>query len=227
VHGLDLRIYTATRARFTDPFGPPQLMPGINPTGLAYQFAPSVTLDGLSFYLNQADNGSDVILVSTRAKRSLPFGPPSILATVNMPGLNSANPMVTPDGSAIYFYVVGPQVPIAGMYTSSKDDAGAFSTPTPVSAINKGGEANNLTVSANQLTVLFSSPRGEDAGHDDDIWISQRTSTANDWAPPSRVANVNSAATDNPTWISGDGCRLYLQSNRLGVFALFLATRPN
>ena len=224
-----LRIYSATRAHSTDSFGPAALVDGINPGGVASEYAPSVTEDGLSFYMNQYEptQTPHVIFVSTRASRSLPFGAPALLSSVVLPGYSEANPIVTPDGSALYFFVQDGSGGSPHLYSSSRDTSGTLSTPTLITEL-AAGNAGNLAVSADQLTILFSTTRGDPAGANWDIWVSHRANIADPWGSPTSLpANVNSAGADAPTWISGDGCRLYLQSNRSGGrYGLYLATRP-
>ena len=47
-----------------------------------------------------------------------------------------------------------------------------------------------------------------------DIWQTQRASINGAWGPPTEVKGVNSTKNDVATWLSPDGCRLYLISDR-------------
>jgi hypothetical protein len=44
------------------------------------------------------------------------------------------------------------------------------------------------------------------------------------------VLNVNSPMNDEPSWVSNDGCRPYIQSSRtagaVGMQDIYVATRP-
>ena len=47
------------------------------------------------------------------------------------------------------------------------------------------------------------------------------------WDPPTNLSEVNSSQSEQPTWLSANGCRLYLQSDRAtGDYNLYVATRP-
>jgi len=39
------------------------------------------------------------------------------------------------------------------------------------------------------------------------------------------VENVNSAGDDGPSWLSPDGCRMYISSDRAGTNDVFVAQR--
>lgn len=81
------------------------------------------------------------------------------------------------------------------------------------------------------LALYYLSMRTDDGGiGDGEIWVSTRASLDRAFTEPTKLAGVNSPYFDVPSWISPDGCRLYLHSDREhpGIFApsdAFLATR--
>jgi hypothetical protein len=223
-----LRIWSATRAHFIDSFGTPA---PVYPGSVMAQYAPSVTEDGLSMYMNVYNSsvGNSEIYVSTRSGPLMPYGAANLVSSFDA-GADYANPMITPDGSTLYFFVPTTKntIPTRGfIYTSSRGADGGFGLPEGIDEINGGGDAENLAVSADQRILVFSTVRSDTSKQNLDIWISSRAKASDAWGPPASLpANINSPAAEAPTWISGDGCRLYFQSNRTGNNALYLATRP-
>ncbi len=55
--------------------------------------------------------------------------------------------------------------------------------------------------------------------------VLSRASVADPFGAPVLVANINSAVDDGPSFISLDGCRLYISSVRNGNNDTFVATR--
>jgi hypothetical protein len=85
-------------------------------------------------------------------------------------------------------------------------------------------------LTADGLTMYFSSMRttgGAQGGAD--IWTATRTATSQPFGTPTRVAELNTAQNESPTWISDDGCEIYLQSNRpnnVGTQDIWVAVKP-
>ena len=83
-------------------------------------------------------------------------------------------------------------------------------------------------VTDDELTVYFGSDRpGGNGGLD--IRVAHRTTTADGFGVPTLDATLSSASNDYPLWISADGCRFLLSSNRpggVGGIDIYMATRP-
>ena len=56
--------------------------------------------------------------------------------------------------------------------------------------------------------------------------MAKRSSKAAPFGTPEQLRNVNSDGLDAPGHISADGCTLYMASNRLGTFDIYVARRP-
>jgi hypothetical protein len=57
------------------------------------------------------------------------------------------------------------------------------------------------------------------------IYVATRPTTATAFGAPTIVPNVNTDADDGPSWISPNGCRLYLSSDVAGTNDIYVATR--
>jgi Tol biopolymer transport system component len=83
-------------------------------------------------------------------------------------------------------------------------------------------------ISKNGLALYFTSSRAAPKGGTN-IWVATRPSRNDAFTTPVIVANVNSDGNEYPGFISGDGCRLYLSSERpggLGNHDIYVATKP-
>jgi sarcosine oxidase delta subunit len=49
--------------------------------------------------------------------------------------------------------------------------------------------------------------------------------TSNAFGPPEPVDELNTNGVDHATWLSPDGCRIYMRSDRNGTDDVFVATR--
>jgi hypothetical protein len=71
--------------------------------------------------------------------------------------------------------------------------------------------------SADGRWLYFASSRaGGGAKGELDIWVAHRVDLASPFGAPVNVAELNTASADRPSWISSDGCRMYLTSTREG-----------
>ncbi len=83
-------------------------------------------------------------------------------------------------------------------------------------------------VSDDGNTLYFASDRPGGQGAKD-IFVATWNSTAKKFQNPIVVQELNSTGFDKPTWLSPDGCVIYLSSTRtggLGQSDLYMATRP-
>lgn len=227
-----LLVYTASRESATDDFGAPAALAAINPGYAQSQCAPSITADGLSLFLDQIDGQFAGIYVATRQSPDASLGLPT--AVPAFPGGQFfGDPIVTPDGTSLYLYMNDSSGTVH-VAASQRGEDGGFSPPAIISELAIGGDGVNPAVSPDQLTLYFASSRGGDDGgsQDMDIWVSTRSNVGQAWGAPVSVPNVNSTSGDFPTWVSADGCRLYIESGRPSPdvnnsIQLYLASRPH
>jgi hypothetical protein len=94
-----------------------------------------------------------------------------------------------------------------------------------VGELDSDGTAQGVAVSKDGLTIFFGSMRTGGAGKLD-VWTAHRSSRSEKFGAPAVVPPVNSALIDRPAFISADGGRLYLGSERGGAGDLYVATKP-
>ena len=92
----------------------------------------------------------------------------------------------------------------------------------PGSLINGADDESFPVVTPDELTLYFSSNRANGAGLQD-IYVARRASVSDNFGAPVNLAELNTGTNDFPTWISDDGCVLYLMSGTM--YDIYYATR--
>jgi hypothetical protein len=106
-----------------------------------------------------------------------------------------------------------------------------FGNITVVSELSPdGGEAEDPTLTSDQLEIFFLSTRNGGPGHGD-VWFATRASAGLAWSAPSVVPNVNTAYHEKGPAIAADGLSLWVGSDRgstgSGPIEIFVATRAS
>jgi WD40-like Beta Propeller Repeat len=222
-----INIYTTTRTDVLVPFGGVKLVDNVN-VPMSLNMDPTATANGLTliyrYRMGRTDSGIDQLFAAERADAASAFSNGTPVANVNVGGFNNVQPYVMPDGSALYF---------------SSDRAGdfdiyravrvgdTFGLPVAISELNAtGANEGDPLLTADELTIYFSSSRSAGLGRAD-IWMAQRADKGLMFGPPIDLMEINSAAMDAPTWLSPDGCRLYMSSERGDAGNdIYVALRP-
>jgi hypothetical protein len=201
--GAQADNFLATRSSRSEPFGTPISMPNLNTPALE-DYA-SATGDGLTLYFESTRQGYFSLFSSTRASLTASFPSPTGLARFHMG--DEGAPYVTPDGGALYFH--GRRTNnLLGIYRAQKTATG-FAAAQVLSVSAKYEEANPV-VSPDELTIYFR--RTGDASAPDGVWMATRSSVTEAFGPAVSLLSLNIPNSQGaPTWISPDGCRLYLQ----------------
>jgi hypothetical protein len=214
-------LFTATRPTTTSAFG--------TTTTLALDTAstendPTVTGDVLTLYFSSdraGSNGLD-IWAATRGSLTSDFVAQSPLASPINSDQDDSQAYVMPDGFTLYF--ASTRNSSSELFRATRTGATPFTLDMMAfpSTINDFNDSEDPVVTLDELTLFFSSARTGNT----DVFVATRASTSVPFGTPTALSSVNSVATDHPTWISDDGCRLYIDSDRDGSRDIFVATRP-
>lgn len=90
------------------------------------------------------------------------------------------------------------------------DAAQAFGPPVLLAGINDGGEDVDLTLSPDELELLFVSGRGGNQ----DVWRARRTSIGAAWSAPMLASELASASVETDPELSADGLTVLFSSQR-------------
>ena len=206
-----------------DPFGPPALLTLTGNDSAHINTHPTVTPDQLTLlFQSNIDEPQFDIFAATRASVTTPFASPQIVTSLSLAANYDTHPYFTSDGSELWFASNRSSTSFDLWHASYTN--GTFGTPAAETELDTPlGDEEHPVLSADKLTIYFGVDAAGDGGTKDwDIVAAKRTSAAVAFGAPLPVAELNSAQSDYPAWISPDSCRFYLTRNG----ALLRATRP-
>lgn len=222
--GAHWYIESTSRAKTTDPFGPLVWTAANQPYN---QYRPALSPDGLTMFFGFNNFVITRLWFATRSSTLADFSNPTALSGVASSNGNDdeESPFNTADGQELWF-VSNRTGGLGGLdvYVAEKSGQG-FANPTAVASINSTDDEYDPVLSADGLTIYFSSKRPGGVGGSD-IWWSHRVSTSDSFPAPTVAAGVNSAADDGVGWLSPDECRMYLHTRRASAsWQVYVAER--
>ncbi len=152
-------------------------------------------------------------------KADFAFGTPTNLGSTVNSSATDAGPSISADGLSLFFISNRPGgCGNDDLYVSTRattDDP--WGAPINLgSTVNRSGNDGYPSISADGLTLYFSSPRPGGLGNGD-IWVTTRETKDAPWGPPVHLRPpVNSAHIELSQSISADGLSLYFSSDRPG-----------
>jgi len=222
----DRDIYVASRTKRTDPFGPPVRVDDL--ATVKADSAPMLTPDGRSLYFESSRGGSleHAIWVATRTETG------RFTDIKRLTSLDSAeeerSPFFSLADDALWFASdrLSPNERMA-IYRAKRNGEN-FDTPELVEELFTPDSYWCPVLSADGLTIYWASNRVDGGAKGaSDIWRARRNTTSGRFGPPENVSEINTPFDEIPTWLSPDGCRLYLQ-RRSGTapYSIYVAEKP-
>jgi hypothetical protein len=212
-------IFTASRAKRTDPFGKLTVLAKVSsPSVPENEQGAAVTDDGNTLYAFSNRTGTDRIYVATRTVSTTDFGTLAPVSNIPSGAAKDSLPWISGDGNTMYFVSNRDN---AANWIYRTDRVGVnFDTPKQVTELASGSGEGFPVLSADQRVIYFASLRtGDGVLGGNDIWMAARPSNPGTFVDLKPVTKINSNELDVPLWISPDNCRLYLASGRAGVGA--------
>jgi Tol biopolymer transport system component len=219
-------IYTATRANVNDPFGNFKRVDKLS-TG-ADELAVSVVGSGNRLYLSRATANGPRMFYADIADTGIGD---AVLLNFRTPDAGSAedtSPAVRADGTLLYFASIGPSTRAYDLVKVSLPFSSS-SPILPISELNTEFGEGSPVLSADEKRIYFSSNR---TANSQDVWTASRTNTADPFTKIEKELSLSSTEEDYPTWLSQDGCVMYLTrtiANADGAaksYRIYVAKRP-
>ncbi len=212
-------LYMATRASPTDAFGTPELLGPIN--SVNSELWPTLSPNAL-LMLFDSNRGTNTfhVYITKRTATDQPFGPPA--ASVALAD-GDGEPMLANAGTLYFSSSTRTGLGAGDIWRVDIDSTGATGTPAAVIGdINGSGDERAPAVTADERVMAFA--RGSD------VYLASRSSPADGFGTASPIDGLaDPMAHEAPTWISPDGCHLYVQSDGSGGSGgldLYMLSRP-
>ncbi len=214
-----LGICGGTFAQWTEPVPVEE----INTENLR-EWTPYLSFDGLSLYFAQGRGTSAHHLRLYEAKRATCFEPFGDAMEVLRAGDDVYDPWVSPDKLRLY-YIVEEGTDFVLRVSERASILDPWPSGTGISELNLLGKIHSVSLTADELIIVFSAtdiPGGQGGV---DIWMASRTDTGEPFANVTNLSELNTSAGDGGPSISPDGLVIYFASGRNGPSQIFVATR--
>lgn len=209
-------IFLAERPDVASPFTV-VIIQGLN-SDASNDLDPTISSDGQVMVFRRNGPGDDLYL-------STATSPSTFTAATALTGLNSASADAQgfmPIGrDELYFQ--SRRTGAGDIYMATRNGT-TFVGPSLVAGVNTADEEGDPVITPDGLTIYFRSDRPSAAGGFN-IYTATRATPTGTFGPATLVPNVNTDDDDGPSWISLDGCRLYISSNAAGTNDVYVATR--
>lgn len=205
----------------TGPFGPAQLLPGINDPGPDDD--PTLTGDMLELIFDsERDDPVGDLFSSTRADLASRWSTPVLIAELSMSGFDEDGPCLDADGLSITFSTDAFGGAGRGdLFRSTRTDrASPWSVPVPISELSTAGDDERFCRSDPRLGFVHS----DNLRVDNDLYVTSRATDAEPWSAPVPLA-INTDQDDQDVAIDASGLVLVFSSTRGGDFDLYMTTR--
>jgi len=228
-------LFSAARVASTGPFGKGAAIAGLTPASGSDNNI-TVSPDGLVALLSSNRTQGSVnpnvsqIWSTSRANTSAAFATPVWSNTAFGSQNGDYDPYFVPGAGGLFYSANVTLSNPAPHIRRGVFNAGGYSGASGpgFGTGNAVAEDRAPVVTPDELRIYFASNAGPDGGVQPGgrIWTSTRPSSAVAWLAPWIVAELAGFGTyPQPGWISADGCRLYLTSNKSGRDAIYLAKR--
>ncbi|MCC7537488.1 MAG: PD40 domain-containing protein [Deltaproteobacteria bacterium] len=222
VAGSGQKLFRAVRDDPRAAFGP------ANPLGLVgtdegtNEYGPHVVDGGLTLVFHSDLDGADFDLyLASRTNTAVPFGDTSPIGDANTDA-EEFDPWMAPDG--LYFSSNREGSEDFALYRAPVVPGGGLGTPRRIAELDSPGAEWAPVLSHDGRTIWFASNRsdGPVAG-DMDVWTAERPDVDTPFSNARPVVAVSSSGLEFPSWVSENGCRLYLDRGAGGP--TLIATR--
>jgi hypothetical protein len=229
VGGYD--IWVATRATPSQQFSTPRVLEGVNTT--ADERGPVTSRDGLQLFFSSSFQSSGVhdIRIASRPSTLAAFSASAPLAGINTSSDEASLSLALEDTAVFFFSDRAGGLGQYDVYAATLGAAGVSSV-RGVAELNSTNNDAAPVATPDGLVIFFSSNRpAAGAAGGNDIWTARRSSVSDGFGAPQLVTELNSPNSDAVTWVSPDGCTVYVQSDRPSATAgsagydLYEATR--
>jgi len=214
-------LFRATRPNVKDTFGVLTAMEVNNVTNATSSHFTTGT-DGVRAYfatIGRPDSTGVDIFTTSRATLSDPFIAPT--KAVGVPAnRNEDHPFLRHDGKVLYWDSTDGLNNSIDIWRGDVGMAGAITNASVVPSLQTAANESSPVVTADDLTIYFSRLPGPN------VFMAKRAQPIDNWGAATPVNELNSTQGERVTWLSADGCRMVLYSDRSGMGDLYVTEKP-
>jgi hypothetical protein len=202
-YSTTMGLYRASRPTRDAPFQQPILAPFL--AGPSNATNPAISSDGLTIFF---DTGT-TLMMSKRSDVTVAFPAATTVSSSSL-----AEPSITADGQTLYASNLG-----TGFLARLTNVGGTFGPAQDVDTQLAYTQVSPAT--RDDLTLYLTLRNGA-------VHVTKRNSTTEPWPTPTAVTELNTHDEEVlPSWVSSDGCRLYMTYTPTGNKSrLVMAARP-
>lgn len=234
---LNIQLFKATRTSTSADWATPVLLPNINANtkgGMNPTWIPDgvITSDGKTLLYTYDAPFRYHIYKSTRANVGVdfPVGAPEPALNPKIAdggaGVSGFDMYLLPDDKTLY-YSAGEWLHPT-LYVSTLSSTG-WTTPQQLASLNSGTTEQYVAVTPDQLTIYFGSSRETSNPALHKIYVATRADVNQPFGNISAVTELNSSnpmVDQGPSWISSDGCTIWVSNSSTGKLQIYSATKP-
>jgi hypothetical protein len=213
-------LYRVTRADLASPFAAAPVTSLNDVAAGVNELDPSPAADDTLLLFRRSGTGfGDEIFMALGSGGA--YGSGALVAALHS-NSGETQPFIQLGGDEVWFQSL--RSGSGDLYRATRTGS-AFSGVMLVSEVSDGSaEDGDPVITPDGLTLYFRSDR-PGIGSGFNVWTASRASTGDAFGAPVELAGVNSDLNEGPSWISPDGCRLYVSSDRSGTNEVYVATR--
>lgn len=224
--GNDFRIFRTQRASRKVSFEPPTEVLGLNRPAGEYDSHPFPLADGSALYFQRTTGGAQGRDIFRSVATASGFTPPAAVAGLSTTTINERAPYLANDGSMWFDFEPSDGGTRRRIAIAHQVRADAFDSVVPVDLGTPAlADDQEAVLSQDGLTLYFASNRPTNTGGWD-IWIAHRGTSGGAWGSPEPLTFLNTAADEEPSWVSPDDCELYFMRIVGITYHVFRARRP-
>ena len=193
-------------------------------------YAPFLSYDGLTLYFSRSETDTffyNRIYQATRTTASGEFTSVEEISVLNYSEGSVSSAWVSPDNLKMYYYRTEPGSNHRIKMTERTSASDPWQTGSNVDELNALGNVSFLSLTPDELTMVFTGENMAGGLGSYDLYIGTRDSTSSAFGDFTNLTNLNSTVMDANPFITSDGLELYFDSYRNGTRQLFKSTRAS
>lgn len=190
--------------------------------------SPFLSFDGLTLYFSRQNTPDSYYTSLYQATRQTPDGPfdaVSEISELKYFGGHVDSPWVSPDNLRLYYFRTEPGSQSRLKLSQRSSVYQSWPQGDNISELNALGYVAHPTLSADELTVVFSGKNlaGGVGGYD--LWMATRGHASQGFGNAINLNELNRAGAEYHPALAADGLTLYFASDRNGSLQIFEARR--